>query len=385
MKNTIVHDEGAASPEDAVQRIKLSGSMIKIGLDVHARLYVAVAQYDHLLPKPARRLAPAEFLAWVEQLLRAGHTVHVVYEACGFGFGLYRELKALGAHCYVITPRKLDEHCTRVKTDPRDATTLCQRLSRYLDGNTRELAVIRVPTEAEEQARHVSRQREQLVHLRQKLEAQGRSLLISHGLPSPAHWWKHQTWSRLSKLLPSWICIRLEVHRPALLTLQQQIDALTAELEAAAPADVPAGVGKLTTVIMTREICSWERFSNRRAISCYTGLCPGERTSGSKRVPGSVTKRGNPRLRAALVECAWRMVRFQRNYPPVKKRLTILAKGARATGAQRKKAIVAVARHLAVDLWRIHTGRCSAVQLGLNSAETLPVRGEQKAELNALA
>ena len=39
----------------------------------------------------------------------AGHTVHVVYEACGFGFGLYRELEALGAHCYVIAPRKLDE------------------------------------------------------------------------------------------------------------------------------------------------------------------------------------------------------------------------------------------------------------------------------------
>jgi hypothetical protein len=56
---------------------------------------------------------------------------------------------------------------------------------------------------------------------------------------------------------------------------------------------------------------------------------------------------------------------FQPNYPPVKKRLRILAKGARATGAQRKKAIVAVARHLAVDLWRVHTGRCSAQQLGL--------------------
>jgi transposase len=78
-----------------------------------------------------------------------------------------------------------------------------------------------------------------------------------------------------------------------------------------------------------------------------------------------VTKHGNPRLRAALVECAWRMVRFQPQYPPVKKRLVILAKGARATGAQRKKAIVAVARHLAVDLWRVHTGRNTAAQLGL--------------------
>jgi transposase len=367
MTNTIVHYEGATSLEVAVNKVKLSRSIIKIGLDVHARLYVAVAQYDHLLPKPARRLAPSQFVPWVEQLLRAGHTVHVVYEACGFGFNLYRELRAVGAHCHVIAPRKLDEQCTRVKTDPRDAATLCQRLSRYLDGNTRELAVIRVPGEEEEQARHVSRQREQLVHLRQKLEAQGRSLLVNHSLPAPAHWWKNQTWARLSKLLPSWICIRLEVHRPALLTLQQQIEALTAELEAAAPADVPVGVGKLSTVVMTREICSWERFKNRRAISSYTGLCPSERTSGTKRIPGSVTKHGNPRLRAALVECAWRMVRFQPNYPPVKKRLAVLSKGARATGGQRKKAIVAVARHLAVDLWRLHTGRCTAAQLGLTN------------------
>src|SRR6266536_5533115 len=382
MKNTIVHHEGAASLEAVAIKLEPRAAVIKIGLDVHARQYVAVAQYDHLLPKAARRLSPYEFVPWVEGLLRQGHSVHVVYEACGFGFTLYRQLIALGAHCYVIAPRKLDEECSRVKTDPRDATTLCQRLSRYVEGNTRELAVIRVPSEAEEQARHVSRQREQLVYLRQKLEAQGRSLLINHSLPSTAHWWKNQTWSRLSKLLPAWICIRLEIRRPALLALQQQISLLSAEMEAAAPGDVPAGVGKLTTVIITREICSWERFSNRRAISCYTGLCPGERTSGSKRVAGSVTKRGNPRLRSALVECAWRMVRFQRNYPPVKKRLAILAKGARATGAQRKKAIVAVARHLAVDLWRIHTGRCSAAQLGLSSADTLIVRGEQKGGAN---
>jgi hypothetical protein len=34
----------------------------------------------------------------------------------------------------VIAPRKLDEQRTGVKTDPRDASTLCQRLSRYVDG-----------------------------------------------------------------------------------------------------------------------------------------------------------------------------------------------------------------------------------------------------------
>ena len=85
MKNTIVHDEGAALLEDAVGKVKLSGSIIKIGLDVHARLYVAVAQYDHLLPKPARRFSPMEFVPWVEQLLCAGHTVHVVYKRAALG------------------------------------------------------------------------------------------------------------------------------------------------------------------------------------------------------------------------------------------------------------------------------------------------------------
>jgi hypothetical protein len=60
------------------------------------------------------------------------------------------------------------------------------------------------------------------------------------------------------------------------------------------------------------------------------------------------------------------MVRFQPQYPPVKKRLALLAKGARAPGAQSKKAIIAVARHLAVDLWRLHTSRCTAAQLGLS-------------------
>lgn len=108
-------------------------------------------------------------------------------------------------------------------------------------------------------------------------------------------------------------------------------------------------------------------FGRARQVSSYTGLCPGEYSSGSKRVPGSVTKHGNPRLRASLVELAWRLVRFQPTYPPISKRLDILRRGAKATGSARKKAIVAVARQLAVDLWRLHTGQCTAEKLGFQS------------------
>lgn len=50
--------------------------------------------------------------------------------------------------------------------------------------------------------------------------------------------------------------------RPAFLSLQQQIDALTNELETSAPSILPRGVGKLTSVVLTREICDWGRFNN---------------------------------------------------------------------------------------------------------------------------
>jgi hypothetical protein len=69
---------------------------------------------------PATTLAPAQFVPWVQARLDEGFEVHVVYESCGLGYGLYRALLKPGAHCYVIAPQKLDEGNTRVKTDGRD-------------------------------------------------------------------------------------------------------------------------------------------------------------------------------------------------------------------------------------------------------------------------
>jgi transposase len=366
MTKTKIQDEGVAAVAVTGTRYQGVPATIKLGVDLHQSCLVVVAQEDHATLKPVRRFAPEAFEPWVEGLLARGHRVFVVYEACGFGFGLQRRLSALGATCYVVAPCRLDERGERVKTDGRDAAALCQRLSRYVDGNLRELAVIRVPSEAEEAARTQPRQREALVRARTKLQAQGRALLVNFGQPAPARWWRARGWSVLEKMLPGWLHERLAVLRPVLAVLDAQIAGLTSELEAAAPTGLPTGQGKLTSVVVSREVCDWSRFHNRRQVSSYTGLCPGEYSSGGKRVPGSVTKHGNPRLRAALVELAWRLVRFQPGYPPIQKRLAVLAKGAQATGAARKKAIVAVARQLAVDLWRLNTDRCSAEQLGLH-------------------
>src|SRR5436190_12582038 len=314
-------------------------------------------------PKPSQRYEKEAFLHWAARLKSQGAEVHAVYEACGFGFGLQRQLSALGIDSYVVCPQKLDEHNKRVKTDGLDAKALCLKLDRFVQGNREALAFVRVPSEKEEQLRAIHRQREQVVKARKQLEAQGRSLMVNHGIEPIQYWWKRRTFAALPVL--EWMKELLGNSQPILVALQEKISALTVQLQTAAAPEQPRGLGAMTSVIIDREIGDWIRFSNRRQIASYTGLCPGEYSSGNTRLQSCVTKHGNPLLRAALVELAWRLVRFQPNYKPVVKWRATLAKGALATGAARKKAIVAVARQLAVDLWRIKTGRLRAEELGL--------------------
>src|SRR6266403_6252174 len=352
-----------SSLEGTRSEFNRSKAVIKLGIDVHQDFYVVVEQMEGTNPKPAQRFQKQVFLHWAAKLSKSGSKVHAVYEACGFGFGLQRQLTALGINCYVVCPQKLDERCTRVKTDSLDAKALCLRLDRFVQGNRDALALVRVPSEEEEQLRVIHRQREQLVKARKQLEAQGRSLMVNHGIEPVSNWWKARTFAQLQ--VPDWMKGLLSNMQPILLGLQEKVWALTVQLQAAAAANQPRGLGLMTSVIIDREIGDWNRFNNRRQIASYTGLCPGEYSSGNTRLQSCVTKHGNPRLRAALVELAWRLVRFQPNYKPIVKWRATLAKGALATGAARKKAIVAVARQLAVDLWRIKTGRLRAEELGL--------------------
>jgi transposase len=360
--NKCLHTE-LSSHEGTRCQFNGSTGAIKLGIDVHQNFYVVVMQEGGSNPKPPQRFRKEAFLHWAAKLGRSGAEVHAVYEACGFGFGLQRQLSDLGIACHVVCPQKLDEHNRRVKTDGLDAKALCQKLDRFVQGNRDAMATVRVPTEKEEQVRAIHRQREQLVKARKQLEAQGRSLMVNHGMEPIQQWWKRRAFATLP--VPRWMKELLSNSQPILLALHEKIRSLTQQLEAAATPSQPRGFGKLTSVVIDREVGHWGRFRNRRQVGSYTGLCPGEHSSGDTRVQTCVTKHGNPRVRAALVEAAWRLVRFQPNYPPVRKWRRILAKGALATGAARKKAIVAVARQLAVDLWRIRTERVQPEQLGL--------------------
>jgi len=358
-----IRDTESSSLEETRSQFNGRTGVIKLGIDVHQNFYMVVMQEGGTNPKPPQRFNKAAFLHWAAKLSRRAAQVYAVYEACGFGFSLQRALTALGIECYVVCPEKLDRHNKRVKTDSLDAKGLCLKLDSFVRGNREAMAIVRVPTVAEEQLRAIHRQREQLVKARKQLEAQGRSLMVNHGIEPVQQWWKRRTFGKLQ--VPEWMKELLSNSQTILLGLEDKIRGLTTQLEAAANPGQPRGFGRLTSVVVDREVGDWQRFSNRRRVGSYTGLCPGEASSGDTRLQTCVTKHGNPRVRAALVEAAWRLVRFQPNYPPVRKWRKILAKGALATGAARKKAIVAVARQLAVDLWRIRTGRIPAEQLGL--------------------
>lgn len=350
----------AAVPEPAPRKVKT----IKLGVDVHLGIYVVVRIIDGGTPQPAQRFTPAEFLVWCAKQLTLAEQVFTCYEAGPFGYILHRRLKEMGITNYVIRPRDWDEYGKKVKTDKRDALAMALCLDRYVSGNREAFCVVRVPTEAEEQKRSVSRQRESLQQEKQRLAAQGRSHALYYGGHLQGEWWREAAWKKTSQKLPAIVVNLLEPLRRLLAVVEAELKVRTQELEAAAPEALPVGLGELTSQILEREVADWSRFQNRRQVASYTGLCPREDTSSDRRFQGAINKHGNRRLRPVLVEGAWRLVVFQPEYRPVKKWRAVLLDKKSGSG-RRKKIIIAIARIFAVDWWRIRTGRCTAEALGL--------------------
>src|SRR5438477_5318888 len=230
-----------SSHEETRFEFNRSTGAIKLGIDVHQDFYVVVEQVEGGNPKPPQRFDKQAFLHWASKLKQRGAEVHAVYEACGFGFSLQRNLTALGIHFYVVCPQKLDEQNRRVKTDGLDAKALCLKLDRFVQGNRDALARVRVPSEKEEQLRALHRQREQLVKVRKQLEAQGRSLMVNHGIEPVKSWWKRSNFGALH--VPEWMKELLQNSQPILLGLQEKIAALTIQLQSAAAPNQPRGLG----------------------------------------------------------------------------------------------------------------------------------------------
>lgn len=336
---------------------------IKLGIDWHARQYRVSRIIDNGAPEPAQRFTPEAFLEWVKKQYKLAEEVHCCYEAGAGGFVLHRQLVELGVESMVIAPYNLDKTHRGVQTDSTDAQQLVQDLDRFVRGNDKALREVYVPTAEEEQRRAESRQRQQLREHRLSLASQGRTLLLGQGFQQSNEWWKPQNWERLREKLPAWIVEILERFRLIILDLDKQVEALRLKIEKAAPALRPKGLGALGLESILREVCNFERFKNRKAPGSYAGLTGGVSATDNNYRDLSITKAGNRRLRTMLVEAAWRFVSYQPQSPLIQRWKDVLL-NPKAHLRARKRAIVAVARQLLVDLWRWQTGRATPQQLG---------------------
>lgn len=331
---------------------------LALGLDVHLDFITAVAQRDHASLKAPRPFTRAQLVAQVQAWVAEGLQVCCVQESCGFGFTLHRELTAAGAQSFLVTPVALNG---ARKTDKLDARALCQRLSRWLDGNRDELVPIRIPSEAEQRRREGTRRRKFLGRLIRMLGNRGHGQVAEHAhVKLPGRWWGARHWQKLQALDP-WLRERLAQLRHVILELEAQLEILEAELVARVQDQkLPKGLGEITAVSLDGEVCDWGRFHNRKQIGSYTGCCPGEHSSGGKRRLGSIDRMGNGRVRCLLVEAVWRFLRWQPEWKAAQGMKVKLAGG----GALKKKTVVALARRLAIDLWRWRTGRATFEDLG---------------------
>ncbi|HEY9537166.1 MAG TPA: transposase [Kiloniellaceae bacterium] len=114
------------------------------------------------------------------------------------------------------------------------------------------------------------------------------------------------------------------------------------------------GLGLGTADLLDSEAFT-RQFADRQAVGRFGGLTGAPDESGNRRREKGLARAGNVRVRHAMIQFAWRFLRFQPD-----SELTRWYRGRTegvidARKTLRKKLIVALARKLLVALWRMVT------------------------------
>ena len=112
------------------------------------------------------------------------------------------------------------------------------------------------------------------------------------------------------------------------------------------------GVGWQSAWILVMEMFGWRTFKNRRQLAGFTGLTGTPFDSGDSTRDQGISKQGNRRVRRLLVELAWMWIRYQ---PQSGLAQWFERRFAHGGKRMRRIGIVAVARKLAIALWRFVT------------------------------
>jgi transposase len=358
MNNQSASTESVSKNNDPKRR---KAKQIFLGIDAHLKSNQVGRKIDNGGIQGVQSFSFEALLLFAQKQLSLAEEVYAVYEAGPLGYVLYRRLRELGIKAYVSAPECLEQG--KRKHNKLDARKLTSRLYSYVHGDREMMRVVRVPTPEQEQLRAESRQHDQLVAMRKAMAAQGRALVLSQGYGMmKGAWWRPIAYSKRAPLLPEWIRSKLAVWQATLGLLDAQIAQRKKELAQSNHEALPKGFGAQTMVQLDREIGHYPRFSNRRQVGCFGGFVPREYSTGANQRLGSITKVGSPRIRTLIIEMVWRLPLFQPNYPPIVQWREALCG---TNKALKKKAAVAVARRLLIDIWKMRTGRTTAQALGL--------------------
>jgi len=249
----------------------------------------------------------------VDRLVKKHSKLAFCYEAGPCGYGLYRQITALGHECVVVAPSLIPTRPgDRVKTDRRDALT---QASLFRSG---ELTPVWVPDDAHEAMRDLCRTRQAAVEALRRARQQVLGFLLRHGrVYSGGENWtrKHRLWLAAQRFDHPARQIAFEELAKATDEAQARRDRLAEQMQELLPcwslAQIVAaiqalrGIAMISAITLVAEIGDFKRFANPRHLMAYLGLTPSEHSSGAKTARGAITKAGNTRARRMLVEGAW--------------------------------------------------------------------------------
>ena len=266
-----------------------------------------------------------------------------------------RVLTQLGHQVTVANSRRLRLiYENRNKNDAVDA----EYLGRLVRVDPKLLSPIEHRSEIAQQHVAVFHARDVLVKTRSRLVTYARGVIKSMGLRVP----KCSVEAFVKRARPVMPALLEPALDPILRTVDElnvriqmfdrQIEKLaSAEYRDAAVLMQITGVGALTAVAYMATIGDRERFAASRAVGAWLGLTPGQRESGQSNPQQRITKQGDNYLRHLLVNCAQYIVgRFGPDCDLRRHGLAIAGRGGKNA---KKRAVVAVARKLAVLMHRL--------------------------------
>lgn len=323
------------------------------GIDVHKRSWEIKSISDHVSLKRTHMADPSvdKLKKYLEtNFPNANHKC--VYEAGFSGYWLQEELTKLGIETIIVHPGDVPttDKEKRSKSDRID----CNKLA--ISMRSGQLKGIFVPPKEQQHARSIVRQRYQHASDERRIKNRIKSHLSFYGIQLGEqdlneYWSKkfinllENQATELNDKVLLLLLEKLTSERHFVLQSTRLLRALSQEEKYEGPLrllrSIP-GVGLLTAMVYLTEIgTDLGRFKKDDNYISYIGFVPSMKASGEKSYTGSMSKRGNKRLRTALVVSAWMSIRSSG---------VLLAEYQRhkERGLHSNKAIIKIARKLAL-------------------------------------